>query len=270
MPRRTKRKAATAADTDDGNESTSSTSSVTRRQERTAAPQTEDSPAKHTRRQEHMKRSVSATAASSDVTESENVATTSAISPPVEIPRLTKKKTNVQQSAAPPPRNQSPSNSTESQEQEQPRFPQKETEFKTRKSMRRMLTQDEEDDLVTWLREHTFLYDKSSAQFKMREKKSRTWREKEDELDLNPGDLSSIWYLNMRTLFSRLIKTSRKSGSGAAERTARQEWILNKFEFIRPYLVQLRHQRGSNFAEKRKELAPEETDDDGDTASKSS
>ena len=120
------------------------------------------------------------------------------------------------------------------------------TEFKTRKSMRRMLTQDEEDDLVTWLREHTFLYDKSSAQFKMREKKSRTWREKEDELDLNPGDLSSIWYLNMRTLFSRLIKTSRKSGSGAAERTARQEWILNKFEFIRPYLVQLRHQRGSN------------------------
>ncbi|XP_041463935.1 uncharacterized protein LOC121414956 [Lytechinus variegatus] len=184
MPRRTKRKAATAADTDDGDGSTSSTSSVTRPQERTAAPQTEDSPAKHTRRQEHMKRSVSATAASSDVTESDNVATTSAISPPVEIPRLTKKKTNVQQSAAPPPRNQSPSNSTESQEQEQPRFPQKETEFKTRKSMRRMLTQDEEDDLVTWLREHTFLYDKSSAQFKMREKKEQDMAGKEGRIGL--------------------------------------------------------------------------------------
>lgn len=38
--------------------------------------------------------------------------------------------------------------------------------------MRRMLTQDEEDDLVTWLREHTFLYDKSSADFKMSEKKA--------------------------------------------------------------------------------------------------
>lgn len=50
--------------------------------------------------------------------------------------------------------------------------------------------------MVTWLRENTFLYDKSSADFKLKEKKSRTWAAKEKELGLKPGDLSSIWYPN--------------------------------------------------------------------------
>ena len=120
------------------------------------------------------------------------------------------------------------------------------TEFKPRKAACRTLTQDEEDDLVTWLTENTFIYNKSSAEFKFKEKTNRTSAAKEAELSLNPGDLSSIWYPNTMTQFSKLIKVSTKSGSGAApERTARQQWILDRFAFLCPYLVQLRQQHGS-------------------------
>ncbi|KAH3885981.1 hypothetical protein DPMN_009980 [Dreissena polymorpha] len=49
----------------------------------------------------------------------------------------------------------------------------------------------------------------------------------------------------MRTQYSKLIKVANKSGSGAAQRTAMQQGLLGSFEFQRPYLVQLRDQRGS-------------------------
>ncbi|KAH3890191.1 hypothetical protein DPMN_014263 [Dreissena polymorpha] len=62
---------------------------------------------------------------------------------------------------------------------------------------------------------------------------------------MRPGDLSAIWYRNMRTQYSKLIKVPNKSGSGAVQRTAGQQWLLDSFEFLRPYPVQLRDQRGS-------------------------
>ena len=43
-------------------------------------------------------------------------------------------------------------------------------EFKSRETMCRVLTQDEEDNLAAWLRDNSFLYDKSSADFKLKEK----------------------------------------------------------------------------------------------------
>ncbi|XP_052761409.1 uncharacterized protein LOC128246737 [Mya arenaria] len=168
-----------------------------------------------------------------------------------------------------PPTDSSAEQTRKEQVEERPTSPEIETDIRPRKTLHRTLTQDEEDDLVAWLRENSFLFDKSSAGFKYKEKKNSTWAAKEAELGLKPGDLSSIWYTNMRTQYSKLIKLTNKSGSGAGERTARQQWILDNFEFLRPYLVQLRTQRGSKFAEKRKELVLEETEDD-DAASDSS
>lgn len=109
--------------------------------------------------------------------------------------------------------------------------------------MKRLLTQKEEGELVESLQENSFLYSKVSAEFKMRDKKVRTWLEKEQQMGLNVGDISLIWYPNMRTQYSKLVKMGTKSGSGMQERTAKQTWLLEKFAFIRPYLV---HQRGSN------------------------
>ncbi|CAC5403003.1 unnamed protein product [Mytilus coruscus] len=147
---------------------------------------------------------------------------------------------------------------TRHQEHEQPCSLEKEIVSKPRKSVCRTHTHEEEENLVAWLRENTFLYDKSSANFKLKEK-NRTWAAKEKELGVKAGDLSSIWYPNMRTQFSKLVKLSSKSGSGVAEHTTRQQWLMDSFSLLRPYLVQLRNQRGSKFAEK--ELTSEDTDD---------
>ncbi|KAH3827448.1 hypothetical protein DPMN_129385 [Dreissena polymorpha] len=91
----------------------------------------------------------------------------------------------------------------------------------------------------------SFLFDKSTAGFKYKEMKNSTWAAKETELGLRPGDLSAKRYPTMRTQYSKLIKVANKSGSGAAQRTAMQQGLLGSFEFLRPYLVQLRDQRGS-------------------------
>ncbi|CAC5391823.1 unnamed protein product [Mytilus coruscus] len=93
------------------------------------------------------------------------------------------------------------------------------------KSVCRTLTHEEEEDLVAQLRENTFLYDKSSADFKLKEKKNMTWAAKEEELGLKAGDLSSIWYPYI------------------------EDTILKAGEVIQ------------QFALKRKELTPEDTDD---------
>jgi len=59
--------------------------------------------------------------------------------------------------------------------------------------------------------------------------------EKEQQMGLNPGDISLVWYPNMRTQYSKLVKTDTKSGSGLQEWTARQTWLLDKFAFISTY-----------------------------------
>ncbi|XP_071481937.1 ileal sodium/bile acid cotransporter-like [Diadema antillarum] len=87
------------------------------------------------------------------------------------------------------------------------------TAFRPRKTMCRILTPEEEDDMVTWLREHTFLHDESSAEFKLREKKRRTWHEKEAELELYPGDLSGIWKQKMGSYFSSCSELHRAAAT---------------------------------------------------------
>ena len=53
----------------------------------------------------------------------------------------------------------------------------------------RFLTNEEEDDVIEWLESNRFLYDKSSFEFKNRQKKERVWLEMEQKMQLNPGDL---------------------------------------------------------------------------------
>ncbi|CAC5391830.1 unnamed protein product [Mytilus coruscus] len=132
---------------------------------------------------------------------------------PTATPKRAKKTKKISKEQAPPtpttPVIDSPSQ--HARHQEQPCSLEKEIVSKPRKSVCRTLTNEEEEDLVAWLRENTFLYDKSSADFKLKEKKNRTWAAKEEELGLKAGDLSSIWYPNMRTqFFSRLFAEKRK------------------------------------------------------------
>jgi hypothetical protein len=101
------------------------------------------------------------------------------------------------------------------------------------------LTDAEEDQMVEWLKEHTLLYNKKSSHFKNTAKKTALW----DELGARMGhdaDLLNVWYRSMRTRFGRLAKT--KSGDGAVDLTDRDAWIFRNFDFLRPYIYEIRRQ----------------------------
>jgi len=66
---------------------------------------------------------------------------------------------------------------------------QKHKNRKPKTKMARCLTQDEEDEVIEWLKSNRFLYDKSTFEFKNRQKKDRAWLEMDQKMRLNPGDL---------------------------------------------------------------------------------
>ena len=120
---------------------------------------------------------------------------------------------------------------------------------KPRAKMARSLTNEEEDDVIEWLKSNRFLYDKSSFEFKNRQKKERVWLEMEQKMQLNPGDLYR-WYMSLRTQYVKEVKkreNTTRSGAGATEEimTPRITWLLEKFEFVKPYVCQSRATRGS-------------------------
>ena len=115
--------------------------------------------------------------------------------------------------------------------------------------MARSLMNEEEDEVIEWLKAKRFLYDKSSFEFKNRAKKERTWLEMEQIMQLNPGDLFR-WYTSLRTQYVKQVKkkaNATRSGAGAVDGiiTPRITLLLEKFEFVKPYVCQSRATRGS-------------------------
>jgi hypothetical protein len=115
--------------------------------------------------------------------------------------------------------------------------------------MARALTNDEEDEVIEWMKSNRFLYDKSSFEFKDHQKKERAWLQMEQRMRLNPGDLFR-WYTSLRTQYVKEVKKREnglRSGAGAPDDiiTPRTTWLLDNFEFLKPYVCQARATRGS-------------------------
>ncbi|XP_071140733.1 uncharacterized protein [Mytilus edulis] len=113
----------------------------------------------------------------------------------------------------------------------------------------RILTIEEEDEVIEWLKSNRFLYDKTSIDFKNRDKKERTWHEMEQRMKLNPGDLQR-WYTSLRTTYVKEVKkreNTTRSGAGVGDGllTSRTSWLLEKFEFVKPFVCQARGTKGS-------------------------
>ena len=45
------------------------------------------------------------------------------------------------------------------------------------------------------------------------------------------------WYDSIRSRYSRMLKETKASGSGLPELTERQQWILDRFSFLRPFIA---------------------------------
>ena len=103
------------------------------------------------------------------------------------------------------------------------------------------LTDDNEEDIVDWIKNNELLYNKGLKSYKDTQKKSRLWGLKAKEFGLEAKDLQT-WYESMRTRFGRL--SVRKSGDGAREITERDQWILTSFNFLSRHIVRIASRQG--------------------------
>ena len=99
------------------------------------------------------------------------------------------------------------------------------------------LSPDEEQAMIDWLQDHPILYNKKLGTYKDTVRKEALWAEKAVALK-KPIQVLKTWYTSLRTRFGRLKK--KKSGDGDPEMTEREEWILRHFEFLRPYMYEVK------------------------------
>ena len=79
--------------------------------------------------------------------------------------------------------------------------------------------------MVEWLVEHPVLWNKKMKDNKDIQMKDALWREQAEKMDKDANEMK-VWRLK-----------KMPSGSGAPEFSDRDKWILQKLEFLRPYIV---------------------------------
>ena len=100
------------------------------------------------------------------------------------------------------------------------------------------LTRKKEAEIVEWLQDHPFLYDRGHPLYKNKAKKSRTMEQQAKKLGLKTEELEK-WIHTKRTRFGKLTKMA-KSGTGATSLTQLDKWILKLFQFLGPHIVRQR------------------------------
>jgi hypothetical protein len=99
------------------------------------------------------------------------------------------------------------------------------------------LTPEQEQEMVEWLEVHPLLWNKKMFDYKDKGKKEAFWITQADKMG-KELEMIMTWYRSIRTRFGRLKK--QPSGSGQAELTERDQWVLAHFEFLRPYISEVR------------------------------
>ena len=107
---------------------------------------------------------------------------------------------------------------------------------KRRKVTTLILTDGQELELVGWYETLLIFYNQRLKEFKLKDKKDRLMSEKANELFITLLDLKT-WMNYMWTtyMYGRLARQN-KSGEHT-KRTARQNWILQHFDFLSPHFV---------------------------------
>ncbi|XP_034021121.1 uncharacterized protein wu:fb74b10 [Thalassophryne amazonica] len=97
-------------------------------------------------------------------------------------------------------------------------------------------TEEQEQEMVDWLKapEQDCILNKKHRNYINKGLKETLWEQKAREMG-KASDQLKKWYINMRTRFGKLKQAP--SGSGSNDLTARDCWILRRFEFLSPHLV---------------------------------
>ncbi|XDV22961.1 hypothetical protein PO909_027702 [Leuciscus waleckii] len=88
-----------------------------------------------------------------------------------------------------------------------------------------------EDALISMIQERPALYDITEKSYANRVAKAEKWREIENKLVIS--ELKKRWD-SLRTQYMH-YKKQGPSGSSGAQKTGRQQWILNRLQFLEPH-----------------------------------
>lgn len=95
------------------------------------------------------------------------------------------------------------------------------------------LTPQEEEIMAEWLRENPQIFNKKLGAYKEKGKKDAAWNDQAHVMGKDVRILR-VWYKSIRTRYGRM--TNPKSGAGAADRSERDLWILDKFKFLQAHI----------------------------------
>ncbi|OWF34943.1 hypothetical protein KP79_PYT23532 [Mizuhopecten yessoensis] len=91
--------------------------------------------------------------------------------------------------------------------------------------------------MVDWLREHPLLFNKKLSSYKDKGKKDALWAEQARKLGKEVV-LLTVWYRSIRTRYGKVARP--KSGAGTGDRTERDIWIMDKFDFLKSHIYEVR------------------------------
>lgn len=99
----------------------------------------------------------------------------------------------------------------------------------------RFFSDEEEDELADFFRDHPIFYNKSlKGYYQMRDKKARLVTEKAEEMGRSAAQIST-WFTSMRSSYGRL-SAEGPSGTGKKHLTTRDQWIVTKFAFLKDHI----------------------------------
>ena len=105
--------------------------------------------------------------------------------------------------------------------------------LKKKKKFTVVLTDEQEEMIVNWIKDNPMIYDKGKGNYKKKADKRIMWALKAKEVGLTPEQLTT-WYESNRTRYGKLI--NKKSGQATKNLTDRQEWVIKSFDFLRNHI----------------------------------
>ncbi len=111
----------------------------------------------------------------------------------------------------------------------------------SRKKEPLFLTDEQQADVIDWLKENTIIYNKRLREYRNTENQNKLWAGKDKELGVDPIKLQT-WVDSMRSRYGILTQT--KSGQGAKDNTERAAWILEKFSFLKDHITRQTSRHG--------------------------
>ena len=86
------------------------------------------------------------------------------------------------------------------------------------------LTEDQEADMVEWLKSNPILFNNRMKGFREKIPKQQLWEEQARRLGKTANELET-WYSSLRTRYTRIKNANTKSGSGVPDMTDRDKWV---------------------------------------------